>query len=255
MNDLSQRIHIPEQKTSLIYLNQAGFILKSQAGTTMGVDLYLSDCVERFDGFKRLSPKVAAPEELHLDYIVASHWHLDHFDIDAMPLLMSNGKTRLICAEDCREHVKNLHLDNNRVTFIKEGDSIQCGDITLHAVFCDHGAGAPLAVGFVIELDDFRIYSAGDTCLRMDKAQNIKKMGPFDVMIAPINGAFGNLNEQENVMLTEFHQPKLSIPCHFWTFAEHHGDPGLWLQQVKEQLPNQKYRLMAPGEQIYFDEL
>ncbi len=255
MNDFAQMIRIPEQKTSLSYLNQAGFILKTKSGETIGVDLYLTDCVERFDGFKRLSPKVAAPEELFLDYVVASHWHLDHFDIDAMPFLMANGKTRLICAEDCKDHVAHLHLDESRVSYIKAGETLQCGDITLHAVFCDHGTGAPLAVGFVFELDGYKVYSAGDTCLRIDKADDIKEMGPFDVMIAPINGAYGNLNEQDNVVLSAFLQPKLSIPCHFWTFAEHHGDPGLWMQLIKEQLPGQKYRLMAPGEQIYFDEI
>ena len=255
MIDFVQKLSKTENKSSLFYVNQAGYVIKTKNGTTLGLDLYLSDCVERFDGFKRLAPKVAAPEELCLDYIVASHWHLDHFDIDAIPVLMSKGKTGLICTEDCMEHVKKLHLDESRITYVKTGDTIQCGDILLRAVFCDHGDGAPMAVGFVLEFDGCRIYSAGDTCLRLDKAAELKSFGTFDVMIAPINGAFGNLNEQDNVTLTGFLKPKLSIPCHFWTFAEHHGDPGLWLQLMKEQLPDQNIRLMAPGEQICLEDI
>lgn len=237
-------------KTSFVFVNQAGFLMRSKTGTMIGLDLYLTDCVERFDGFKRLAPKVLQPNDLNLDYVIASHWHLDHFDIDAMPLLMANGKTKLICAEDCHDHVKNLHLDESRVTYVKAGDTVQCGDVKLHAVFCDHGTGAPLAVGFVIEIDGYKIYSAGDTCLRLDKAQEIAKYGPFDIMIAPINGAYGNLNEYDNVSLCEYHKPKLSIPCHFWTFAEQHGDPGVWMNNMMEKLPDQKFMLMAPGEQI-----
>lgn len=254
MNLFETRLLIPDGKTSINFVVQAGFVLKSKKGTTMGVDLYLSDCVERYDGFKRLSPKVMSPET-PLDYVLASHWHLDHFDIDAMPLLMSNRKTKLVCCEDCREHVSSLHLDENRVQYVKEGDTIQCGDITVHAVFCDHGEGAPLAVGFVFELDGYKIYLAGDTALRIDKAHEIAKYGPFDVMMAPINGAFGNLNEIENIQLCQFHNPKVSIPCHYWTFAEQHGDPGLWMGKMKENIPGQRYKLLAPGEQFILDEI
>ena len=249
MNAFEARLMEPDGKTSLNYVVQAGFVLKSKAGTTMGVDLYLSDCVERTDGFKRLSPKVMSPS-IPLDYVLATHWHPDHFDNDAMPVMMSNPKTKLICAEDCRDLVKSLHIDESRVQYVKAGDTVRCGDITVHAVFCDHGRGAPLAVGFVFEADGHRIYLAGDTALRLDKAREIARLGPFDVMMAPINGAFGNLNERENVELCAYHRPKLAIPCHFWTFAEHHGDPGLWAEIMKERLPEQKYLIMAPGEQL-----
>ena len=254
MNDLALQLLAPNKTTSLFYIGQAGFVLMSKSGMTLGIDLYLSDCVERFDGFKRLSPKVMDPDTI-LDYIAASHWHLDHFDIDAMPLLMGNWMTRLLCTEDCREHVNRLHLDERRITYIKTQDSIKCGDFTIHAVFCDHGVSAPFAVGFVIETDGFRVYYAGDTALRLDKAAEIAKLGPFDLMLAPINGAFGNLNEHENVKLCAYHQPSLSIPCHFWTFAEHHGNPGIWIDEMKAILPEQKYLLMAPGERFILDTL
>ena len=249
MNSFEQRLLNPDGKTSLNYVAQAGFVLKSKVGTTMGVDLYLTDCVERYDGFKRMSPKVMQPS-VQLDYVSASHWHLDHFDIDAMPLLMSNRKTKLVCAEDCKDHVQNLRLDETRVTYVKTGDTVHCDDITVHAVFCDHGTGAPMAVGFVFDIDGYRIYLAGDTALRLDKAPEIAEYGPFDIMLAPINGAFGNLNEQENVDLCAFHRPKLTIPCHFWTFAEQHGDPGIWMEKMKKALPDQKYLIMASGEQL-----
>ena len=254
MNDFETRLLYSDGKTSLNFNVQAGFVLKSKKGTTMGVDLYLTDCVERYDGFKRLSPKVMDPST-PLDYVVCSHWHLDHFDIDAMPLLMSNGKTKLVCADDCYDHVKNLNLDESRVVYVRVGDTVPCDDITVHAVFCDHGSGAPLAVGFVFEIDGFKVYLAGDTALRLDKAPEVSKYGTLDVMLAPINGAFGNLDEKDNVELCRFHHPRLTVPCHYWTFAEQHGDPGTWMKIMKEKLPEQHYKILAPGEQLVLDEL
>ena len=48
MNTFEARLLYPDSKTSLNFNVQAGFVLKSKMGTTMGVDLYLTDCVERF---------------------------------------------------------------------------------------------------------------------------------------------------------------------------------------------------------------
>jgi len=249
MNEFAVRLMVPDGKTSLNFNVQAGFVLKSKKGTTMGVDLYLTDCVERYDGFKRMSPKIIDPST-QIDYVLASHWHLDHFDIDAMPLLMSNRRTRLVCASDCRDHVKNLNIDETRVTYISLGDTVTCDDITVHAVFCDHGTSAPLAVGFVFDVDGYKIYLAGDTTLRLDKASEVAKYGPFDVMIAPINGAYGNLNEEECAELSVLIKPKLVIPCHYGMFATHGGNPGVFYEIMKKQYPKQDFLFLSMGEEI-----
>lgn len=253
MNSIYESLYQKNGEASLFHINQAGFVLKNRKGELLGIDLYLSDCVERYDGFKRLAPKVLDPCQLQLDFIIATHWHLDHFDIDAMPWIMANRNCRLICADDCEGHVEALHLDKTRVTYIKPGDTVSCGDYIVHAVYCDHGDGAPKAVGVVVEMDGYKIYEAGDTCLRLDLAEEISKLGPFDIMIAPINGAFGNLNERDHVKLCAFHKPKLTIPCHFWTFAEQHGDPGVFMTEMGKELPDQKYLIMAPGEELKLD--
>ena len=234
----------------VLFTGQAGFVFTSAAGTSVGVDLYLTDCVERHDGFKRLCPKVARAEDLELDCVIATHWHLDHFDVDAMPLLMAGGRTRLVAAKDCRQHVERLHLDEGRVRYVEAGDTAACGDVMIRAVFCDHGDGAPLAVGVVLEVDGYKVYITGDTCLRLDKAGEIGAYGPFDIMIAPVNGAFGNLNEKECVELCKYHKPKVVIPCHYWMFAEQHGDPGIFAAEIRERLPGQKHCIMRPGEEI-----
>lgn len=248
MNLATRILSAHEDGTLLYFLGQAGFVLKSRRGTLIGIDLYLSNCVERFDGFKRLLPKLLEPTDISFDYIITSHWHYDHFDIDSIPLLMDNQKTQLLAASDCKTLVSQLHLDMSRITFLSVGDSHTCQDIQVQAVFCDHGNSAPLAVGLVIMIDDKKIYMTGDTSLRLDKAESIKGLGPFDVIIAPINGTFGNLNEAEAVSLCGFFNPKLMIPCHYWNFAEQHGDPGKFMELIHNQLPNQQYLIMAPGE-------
>ena len=72
----------------LFAAGQAGYIIKSSSGQLLAIDLYLSNCVERLEGhkgFKRLLPQILDPSTLTFDYIICTHPHLDHFDIDAVP--------------------------------------------------------------------------------------------------------------------------------------------------------------------------
>ena len=103
-----------------------------------------------------------------------------------------------------------------------------------------------------ITVDHKKIYEAGDTCLRLDRVEAYKKKGPFDVLIAPINGAYGNMNEQECARLSNALNPKITIPCHYGMFASHGGDPGKFYQIMTEQYPEQKFLLMAQGERYAF---
>lgn len=242
-----------DNQTKISFIGQAGFIFKSNSGHTLGVDLYLSDCGERIEGhigFKRLLPKILNPQEIVLDYIIATHPHFDHYDFDSIPLLMSNTVSHLYASYDCQKYVEQIWTDENRVTFVKPGDICQAGDFMLHFINCDHGILAPDAVGVIIEVDGKRILIAGDTCLRLDRKEEYLSKGRIDVMIAPINGAYGNLNENDCVELSKVLKPLLTIPCHYGMFAAHKGLPGLFIDLMKEKCPDNKFLLMTMGESI-----
>jgi len=239
--------------TQLFSMGQAGFILKSKQGQTLGIDLYLSECVEPLeghDGYHRLMPQIVDPKDLFLDVVIATHFHRDHFDVDAIPQLMANGKTILFCAYDCKDDVNRLGIDLNRVCFVKPGDRHKVGDFDIRFINSDHGDGAPQEVGILVTVDGKNILEVGDTSLHLDWKDEYLQAGPLDVLIAPINGAYGNLNEQEHVTLTNMLNPKLTVPCHFGMFASHGGHPGLWREMIIKQLPNQKYKIFTMGEDI-----
>ena len=254
MSDFRKKVmDAPLGETHLFWVGQAGFIIKSAEGKLLGIDLYLSECVEPFEGhvgYHRLMPQLLDYDELQFDVLISTHWHRDHFDIDAMPQLMANGKTQLYCSYDCKDDVERLGIDKNRTTFVRPGESCEIEGFTLNFIDSDHGAGAPEEVGVVIMVDGKRIYEAGDTSLHLDWADTISAFGLLDVLIAPINGMYGNLNEQENVDLTKVLQPKLTIPCHFGMFSSQGGNPGLWKELLEQQLPQQQFKIFTMGEGI-----
>ena len=243
----------PLGSTHMFWVGQAGFIIKGAEGKLLGIDLYLSECVEHVEGhvgYHRLMPQILGYDELELDVLIATHFHRDHFDIDALPRMMGNGKTQLFCAYDCTGDVDRLKIDKSRTTFVKPGESHNCEGFHMDFIRSDHGAGAPLEVAPIVTVDGKHILEIGDTSLHLDWKDEYLIAGALDVMIAPINGAYGNLTEEENVTLTKALRPNLTVPCHFGMFASHGGNPGLWKELLEEQLPEQKYTILTQGEGI-----
>jgi len=225
-------------KTHIFSLGQAGFIIKSASGQLLAIDLYLSECVERLeksDGFNRLLPKILNPSDIEFDVIICTHAHYDHFDVDSVPLMLANKNTKLLCSYGCKTLVDSLLLDyyNSQATYVKSGDCIKIGDFDITFVSCDHGTAAPDAVGVVVKVDGKIIYEVGDSCLRLDNISEIPQ--PLDVLIAPINGMYGNMNEEECSILADKLGAKVTIPCHYGMFASHKGNVGIFYDIMKQK--------------------
>lgn len=251
MDIVSSILNVELGKIHIISIGQASFIVKTPLGKLIGIDIYLSDYSERDEGhvgFKRMLPKILGAKDLVFDYLIATHPHSDHFDYDSMFDLMDNNQTTLFASMNCLVLSQELGLPKNRIVYVKPGDYISQDDFVLNFVNCDHGEGAPDAVGVVITTGGKIIYDTGDTCLRLDRTDEINRIGHVDVLIGPINGAYGNMNEKDLSLLSASLGPALTIPCHYGMFASHFGLPGLFMNHMKEICPDNKYLIMTQGE-------
>lgn len=247
MLDFAAKV-LTSRGTCIFSTGQAGFIIKSAGGQLLAIDLYLSNCVERAEGnkgFKRLLPQILSPSDLAFDAVICTHPHLDHFDIDAVPEMLANG-ARLYASAGCEKLVRQMRMEyyNDAVTYVKPDDKAASGDFGMTFVSCDHGTEAPDAVGAVVRVDGKTIYEVGDSCLRLDRVKEIPQ--PLDVLIAPVNGMYGNLDADECAELAEALKPKVTIPCHYGMFASHGGDlERFYGMMAKKNLP---FLLMRQGE-------
>ena len=251
-----KELHVEPGSLAIFWLAQAGFVYKSPGGTIVYVDAYLSDCVHRMlsdvgYGFKRIMPAPLAPEEVEADVVVCTHSHPDHFDYDAIPVLAHNSKIHFVAAPDCRAELEKLGVPEDRYTIIHEGETLTCGDVLLTGVYADHGDLAPEALGVIVQSGDIKVWQVADTAYRPDKWQDIFAAG-IDVIIPPINGAYGNLDGVEAARLAHDAHAKVAIPCHFWMFAEHGGSPAQFLDACKELAPEVEPHLMAQGELLVY---
>lgn len=234
----------------IFWLGQAGFLFRNDAGLTVAVDPYLTDCGERMRGFKRLSPKLIAPSDFRPDILITTHHHFDHFDYDAVPLIAA-GPTQFICPESCRPLLtEDIGVPGGKVTVVSCGDTIELGPGAVFTAFdADHGEMAPDAFGTGLDFNGLRIYLSGDTALRSEILEPVKKFSP-QIGILSVNGAFGNMNGTEGGVAAGRLGLKLAVPCHFWTFAEHGGSPAEFVASVRHNAPGCEPRLMAQGERL-----
>lgn len=231
---------------SLAWMGQAGFLLKNSSGKVLALDVYLSDLSETKDGNKRLMPALCRPEEIRADVVLASHHHTDHLDLVSIPVWLESG-ARLYCCRESGRICQEAGLPDGQITKMKAGDRVTDAGYAIEAVFADHGDTAPEALGFLIETEGVCIYFTGDTSYQQTRMQEAAGRD-IDVLLLPVNGEYGNMNERDAAMLASQAGAALTIPCHFWMFARHQGSPWDFMLAMKETAPGCPFYVMAQGE-------
>ena len=236
-------------EAAVFWLGQAGFLIKTAEGKQIAIDPYFSDCVlriEKLQGFKRIMPPPCEASELDLDILLISHEHNDHFDVDSVRELVKE-KTAVYTNSVVADQMLNMGFARDQVHVLTKGQWEELGELRLLPVDCDHGQLAPEALGFILDFGFGKVYYAGDTALTPERLQVPMEMQP-EVAILPVNGAFGNLNGLEASKYAGLLKCKVCIPCHFWTFPLHHGDPQQLIDHIEEDAPGCELALLCQGE-------
>lgn len=181
------------------WIGQSGYLL-SDGKTTICIDPYLSDVVNRVAQRPRMREIPIRPEELKADIVLCTHNHLDHVDIDAIALM--NKNITFLAPMDCEKTLKDLGVIKYKP--FDEGEVFMAGDFKITAVFAEHTVPA---IGVMVEYNGESLYFSGDTNYIM-KLENIK----CDYMFICINGKLGNMNVNDAIKLTNIIKPKMAVP-------------------------------------------
>ncbi len=207
---------------TLRWLGQSGYILKT-ATTTLVIDPYLSNSVERLTGRERMRPIPIDPRRLTADAVVCTHTHLDHLDPDTVSVMPKN--TRFITTEEGCEDLRVY--GHKHVQQLEIGDSVSVGDITVTAVFAAHTVHA---FGVVVQAEGKCLYFSGDT-LFDGQLFAVREYHP-DYAFLCINGKLGNMYVHEAVTVAEHIGAAVNIPNHYDMFASNAEDPRKFTDRV-----------------------
>jgi len=133
----------------LIKYEQSGFLLETDNGFKLAVDIGSYTPVHKLDG-------------LQADAMLISHIHGDHFSLDHIKKF---APKKLYLGEECVEALGDEKL-SSEIIELKDGDIVMIDDIKVRAFQVDHGTNITKIprqnFGFLIEVDGQKIYFAGD---------------------------------------------------------------------------------------------
>jgi len=179
-------------------------------------------------GPKRLTAPALQFHDLpHIDLILLSHAHFDHFDLRTLSCF--DDTTRVITARATSDLLKGTSFSNIRELDWDEGETLRApgGEMVVTAIPVKHwGARTQHDThrgynGYLIERGDRRIIFAGDTAMTENFAA-LRQHGPIDVAIMPISAynpwIQSHGTPEQAVQMANAAGARFIVPVHHQTF-------------------------------------
>ncbi|MFW9817971.1 MAG: MBL fold metallo-hydrolase [Candidatus Thorarchaeota archaeon] len=153
------------------------------------------------------------------DIILLTHSHDDHFSVETVEKL-AKPTTIIVCPCDCEQSLLQNHFDFN-IYVLKSGENVKLNQVKIKAIPAYSTSAHPNSqgwVGYVIEMNNFRLYHSGDSGFipEMNNLQNI------DIAFLTIREPF-QMSPKEVIQAIKAFKPKIAIPIH-------------WIEEEKENI-------------------
>lgn len=244
---------VAKGETAVWWLGQNSWVFKSDEGTTIGVDLYLTDsCAALPDAahidLHRAVPVLIEPEEVNLDVFACTHNHQDHTDPETVRGLRNKDTMLFLGPPPSCELYQQEGIESGRTRMFWPKAEMEFRDLKLRGTFALPTDDSDLChMGFLLQFGNGpKFYITGDTDYH-ELLFEAAKQRP-DYLLTCINGGFNNLSHWEAASLAKAVKPKAAIPCHYDMFRSNSADPKNFEAALKLQTPDTGYLELAHGQ-------
>lgn len=252
-------------------LGQVGVVLTAlqHDGAYLAIDPYLTDSIEQQEPgteFVRAFAPPCKPEDLRdATGVLITHHHGDHLDPLTVSRLAAAAPALTIAAPAPHRHLLgDAGVAPEQRLEAREGESFAMGPFRITPVGASHTSyefdehGDHVFLGYFIELDDMRIYHAGDTVLTEELLEAVRAFAPH-VAFLPINGGdyartsrniVGNMNYREALDLTALAGIEIVFPMHIDLFPNNRENPSYFVDDLYARYPGQHFHMLMAGERF-----
>jgi L-ascorbate metabolism protein UlaG (beta-lactamase superfamily) len=226
------------------WIGQEGFVFKS-SDQIIYIDPYLSTYAEKITKGKynehiRIKPPPMKPEDInHADIVLCSHDHIDHIDPEGIPIIAVQSPGAHFIIPKCADNtLRGYGIADERIHTMRGDDEMHLKGIEIYAVPCKHEQfdkhpqkGYPY-LGYIININGFTVFHAGDTIPYEGQVERLRKH-KIDLAFLPINGRDefraglnleGNFTCEEAVRFALDIKAGITIPMHYDMFTINTAD-------------------------------
>lgn len=219
-----------ERPVDVKFLGHAGFRL--QGSSVVYVDPFLTG--------NRTAP-LNVEAVARADIVLVTHDH-DAHRVDALAIARRT-QARLVGITGLAEHERGVRFEPMNL-----GGKLEIDGVTVRMVPAVHAGRALPSAGYVVQIDGYTIYHAGDTALFGDM-QLIGEEFEVDLALLPIGDRFG-MGVREAARAAALVRPRFVVPMHFNTAPGIEADPEEFRLLVGDA---SQVRLLLPGDVLTLD--
>ncbi len=200
--------------TTAITFLRTSMLLIEHDGFRMLTDPWFGQVMRIVPVFRK--PGIPRDRLGHLDALLATHCHPDHFDPgDAAAL--GHPELTVVGCPGIEPFARNV--PKRRLVELAPWESADVGPFRITATPAEHTAPPPAEVNYVIEAAGRRIFFGGDARWSPAYGQIADRFPSLDVAILPIGGTliFGHrttLSPEDAVRACNLLRPRWAIPIH-----------------------------------------
>jgi L-ascorbate metabolism protein UlaG (beta-lactamase superfamily) len=172
--------------------------------------------------------------DVKADFILITHGHSDHI-ADAVKIAKRTGATTVSNFE-ISQWLTKQGVNNAVGMNIGGATNLPFGRVKMtiahHTSTLPDGTPGSSPGGFLLTLDDVKIYIAGDTALFGD--MQLYGRDGLDLAILPI-GDFYTMGPEDSIEAIKLLKPKRVVPCHYNTWPPIAQDAKAWAAAVRSQ--------------------
>ena len=222
--------------TTVTWLGHGSWSLKTAESSVL-LDPFL-------DGSPTAPVKAA---DVEADYILVSHGHFDH--VADVASIANRTAATVVAIHEIGQWFQDQQGVQNLVQMnLGGGVSLPFGHVKMtlahHSSQLPDGSYGGNPAGFLLTLEEKKIYFACDTALFSDM-QQIGEEG-IDVAVLPIGDLF-TMGPADAVKAVEWIRPQRVVPAHYNTWPPIEQDAQQWAEQVRQKTDAEPL-ILAPGE-------
>lgn len=166
------------------------------------------------------------------DFIFITHPHFDHFSPEDIERIKTND-TKIIAPKELSTKLEQLGVETDKIKLVKPNEQYELEEIIFETVPAyninkDYHRKEYNWVGYIVTIDDKKIYVAGDTD-NIEEARNIK----CDIACVPVGGTY-TMNHKEAAELIKAIKPKIAIPIHYKTIVGSEQDAENFKKELQD---------------------